>query len=908
MASLLLVDGPAIAYRSHFALAKSNLTTSTGQSTAATYGFVTTLLKLLREYAPAYASVAFDTEKPTYRHRLFKEYKAGRPGMPDDLANQMGWIKQSSGALGVKVLELEGYEADDIIGTLATMATMAGLETLIASGDKDMLQLVDARTRVRMLSGLGRDTKVFDEKAVIAKYGMTPALLPDFFALMGDAIDNVSGVPGIGEKTATELVTGYGSLESIYENLDRISGAKAKKALTENRDKAFSSRELVRIHTKVPLGLELQDLGRGAINEAEIRNLFTVLRFRSLLRQVVREEPESLVRPVVWEGQCRHESSGDGGDGLFADDGLLYQGSGDRRREGGIACKGAIGVEVNLGDGRPAVAPVLGVALACEEGYDHYFPLKHREPGNLTEEAFAEIVGPLVGAADRPKIVHDAKKITLAMRRLGIEPKGIEFDTLLARYLMNPGEGGLEVEDIALDHLGSLEGYDKKGKRRGALVTVQEAAGTCARRARTVLKVRGQMEEDLRAKDLWRLFKDVELPLAEVLADIELRGVRIDQHHLESLGHDLESRLSMLEKESFLMAGRQFNLNSPRDISQILFDEIGLRPRRKTKTGYSTDLSVLMELGAEHELPRKILEHRQIAKLKSTYVDQLLRFRDPETGRIHASFNQTVTATGRLSSSDPNLQNIPIRGDLGAEIRKAFIPTRHDWIMISGDYSQVELRVVAHLSRDEKLIEAFRQGEDIHTKTAAFVFRVDASRVTQQMRGIAKIVNFGIIYGMGAQSLARTAGLGLEDATGFLEEHRRTYPRLYAYLDEIVRMVRDKGYVETILGRKRFLPSIGSSEPAVRSAAERAAINTPVQGSAADIIKIAMLGVHRRVKEMHLTGGIVIQVHDEILAECPPGEKREMEGILYNEMTNAYSLAVPLKVDIRSGRNWYEAH
>jgi DNA polymerase-1 len=364
----------------------------------------------------------------------------------------------------------------------------------------------------------------------------------------------------------------------------------------------------------------------------------------------------------------------------------------------------------------------------------------------------------------------------------------------------------------------------------------------------------------------------------------------------------------MLEKEAFILARRAFNLNSPRDVSQVLFDELGLKPRRKTKTGYSTDLGVLMELSAEHELPRKILDYRQVAKLKTTYVDQLLRFRDPATGRIHASFNQAVTATGRLSSSDPNLQNIPIRGDLGAEIRKAFVPAADDWILISGDYSQVELRVVAHLSGDEKLLEAFRQGVDIHTETAAFVFRVGHAGVTAAMRGIAKVVNFGIIYGMGAQALAKTTGLGLEEAARFLDEHRRTYPRLYAYLDEVVRSAREKGYVETVLGRKRFLPTIGSSEPSVRSAAERAAINTPVQGSAADIVKLAMLGVHKAIKATKLLGGIVVQVHDEILVECPDRERAELEGILYNEMTNAYSLAVPLKVDLKVGKNWYETH
>jgi DNA polymerase-1 len=885
MAGLLLFDGPAIAYRAHFALARSNLTTTSGQSTAATYGFVTTLLKLLRQYGSSHCCVAFDTEKPTYRHQLFEEYKAGRPGMPEELAGQIGWMKEIAADLGLRVCELDGYEADDIIGTLAVMASRAGLDTVIVTGDKDMLQLVDDRTRVVMLSGSGRDTQVLDAAAVLARYGVPPARLTDFFGLMGDAIDNVAGVPGIGEKTALQLVSRYGTIEAIYENLDGIPGSKAQKALRENRDKAFSSRELVTIHTQVPLNLTLDDVARAPVREAEIRTIFTRLSFRSLAAQVLgaasEAKPLGGVRPRVWEEPLGRHT---------------------------IACEGALGVDVNLGEGPAAVAPLLGVALACEGGEDHYFPLGHREPGNVGGQAFREVGGPLLADPAKPKITHDAKRAILGLRRAGIETRGIEFDTMLARYLLNPGQGGLDIEGIALDYLGNLEGYVSDRHRAGTLATVREACEVCGRRARTAVAVRPMMEQDLRDRGLWDLFHDVELPLASVLAAMEQRGVRIDVSHLEALGDDLDCRVSLLEKEAYVLARRPFNLNSPREVSRILFEDLGLKPRRKTKTGYSTDLSVLVELSADHELPRKILEYRQLAKLKSTYVDQLLRFRDPVTNRIHASFNQTVAATGRLSSSDPNLQNIPVRGELGAEIRKAFIPGADHWIMVSADYSQVELRVVAHLSRDPELIAAFQRGEDIHTNTAARVFKVPSADVTPAMRGVAKVVNFGIIYGMGAQSLAKTTGFPLEEAIRFLEEHKRAYPGLYTYIDGCLEQARERGWVETVLGRKRYLPNVRSKEPALKSAAERAAINTPVQGSAADIIKIAMLGVHRQIGAQGLAGGIVIQVHDDILLECPAAEQAQMEAILYNQMTKAYSLAVPLKVDLRSGRNWYEAH
>ncbi|MFZ1946854.1 MAG: DNA polymerase I [bacterium] len=884
MACMLLVDGPAVAYRAHFALARWNLTASTGESTAAAYGFASTLLRLLKEYGASHGCVAFDTEKPTYRHELFEEYKAGRPAMPDDLAKQMVWIKEIGEGLGLRVLELDGYEADDIIGTLAVMASRAGMETVIATGDKDMLQLVDERTRVVMLSGAGRDTKVFDPAAVQAKYGVPPALMTDLFGLMGDAVDNVAGVPGIGEKTATSLVSRFGSLESIYSSIDLVSPPKAQKALKENRDKAFWSRDLVSVHTGVPLGLALEDTARRPVGEEQLRCLFTKLSFRSLLGQVIPQRAcpsgES-PRPAVWT---------------------------EPAERGPVVCDGPVGLAVNIDEAAPALAQPLGVAVSCGAAGDYYFPVRHGEPGNVPPEALRHAIGGLLGSAEVPKTVYDAKRAALALRALGIELRGVAFDAMLARYLLSPGQGATDLASIALDYLGAIEPQGARAKPGAALVTVREASETCARRARATLGLRDPMEADLRDKNLATLLSDLELPLADVLADMERRGVRVDAAHLETLSSDLDCRLSLAEKQAYALAGRSFNLNSPREISRVLFEELGLKPKRKTKTGYSTDIGVLVELSAEHELPRKILEHRQISKLKSTYVDQLLRLRDPGTDRIHARFNQAVTATGRLSSSDPNLQNIPIKDDLGAEIRKAFVPTAAGWVMISGDYSQVELRVVAHLSGDRGLIEAFDRGEDIHANTAAAVFKVGLEGVTPAMRAVAKMVNFGIIYGMGAQSLARATGLALGEATGFLDAHRRAYPGLYGYLDQCLETARTTGYVETILGRRRYLANLKASEPALRAAAERAAINSPVQGSAADIMKIAMLKVHADIKSAGMQGGLVVQVHDELLVECPPGEKADMEAVLYKRMANAYSLAVPLKVELKSGRNWYEAH
>jgi DNA polymerase-1 len=483
----------------------------------------------------------------------------------------------------------------------------------------------------------------------------------------------------------------------------------------------------------------------------------------------------------------------------------------------------------------------------------------------------------------------------------------VVFDTMIGAYLLAPGQGSPSVEGVAADYLGRFLG-DAGGPGKGPEVTLKQASGRCCLRARVLVEARPVMEQELRSRDLWDLFNEIEMPLAGVLAEMESRGIRVDRRRLEDLAADLEKRLAMIEKEAYALAGRRFNLNSPREIGRVLFDEIGLKPRRRTKTGYSTDISVLTELAAEHDLPRRILEHRQLAKIKSAHVDQLLRFADPESDRIYASFNQAVTATGRLSSSDPNLQNVPIRTGLGAEIRKAFIPSEPGWVLISADYSQIELRIMAHLSMDERLIEAFNRDADIHRETAAFIFKVEPSGVTADMRSLAKSVNFGILYGMGAQSLARGTGLSVEESEGFLAEHKRTYPGVYSWIEKLLQGARTSGYVETLLGRRRLLPDISSERPAVRAAAERMAINTPVQGSAADLIKIAMIELYNEMVKHDLKGGIVVQVHDEILVDCPREEEGRIRALLGEKMGGAYDLAVPLKVEVSSGGSWFEAH
>jgi DNA polymerase-1 len=733
---------------------------------------------------------------------------------------------------------------------------------------------------VIMLGGAERDARVMGEREVIEKYGIPPALLPEYFALMGDSSDNIPGVPGIGPKSAGALVKAYGDLETIYDHLESVTPPRVQRALAENRDAAFSSRRLVLIDRDVPDMPALDALAVGDVREGEIRALFTKLGFRRLLRQVLKPKAHTGPEPMVWPG---------GG------------GTSDMP-----TCEGRAAVDVNLTAGAAFTSGILGIALACEQGGNHYFPLAHGEPGNVSPQDLAGVLRGLFGDGSIGKVVHDAKSAVIALRRLGMDLQGIRSDTMLGAYLLNPGRSNLSAEDLAMEFLGRM--LPGAGQSRDLLMTVRQASERCCQRARAILDAAPAIEDELEELGLMGLYRDLEMPLARVLADMECRGIRIDRPHLQGLADDLEQRLAMIEKEAYSVAGRQFNLNSPRDISRLLFDEIGLKPGRRTKTGYSTDLSVLVQLAGEHELPRRIVEFRQLSKLKSGHIDQLLRFADPQTDRIHASFNQTVTATGRLSSSDPNLQNVPIRTDMGGEIRRGFIPSRHDWILVSADYSQIELRVVAHLSGDQRLREAFEAGEDIHSRTAGFIFKVEPDRVDQQMRSIAKAVNFGIIYGMGHQSLARTTGLSSDDAARFLKEHRRTYPDVYDYADRLLENARQTGYVETVLGRKRYLPALASEQPGARAAAERMAINTPVQGTAADIIKLAMLKVAGRIEKLGLSGGIVVQVHDEILIDCPDSEGEQMGRILEDEMGGAFELEVPLKVEVRSGANWLEAH
>ncbi|MGQ9602961.1 MAG: DNA polymerase I [bacterium] len=876
---LLLVDGNAIAYRSHFALSKADLRAPDGSQTAASYGYTATILKLLREYEPRLACVAFDSAEPTFRHKVYDEYKADRPGMPDELASQLSWIKNLTKALGIVVLEVPGYEADDILATIASLAEKKGLKAVIATGDKDMLQVVTPNTRVIMLSGAGRETKEMGVEEVVEKYGVEPDLLPDYFALVGDAVDNIPGVKGIGPKIASQLVRRYGGLEQIYNNFQRIDDERIGRLLESGREKAFQSRSLVSVNRDVPFDLTIDDLRREQPDFENLRGLLRQVGFKKFLAEFGNNQ-EVDIRYTIWNDKM-----------VWDLDRSVYE---------------RLSLYINMEAGSAANAKILGIAICFPDKQAYYFPISHAEPVNLDASSLQKILATFQNHPKVPVITYNSKSLYQVFHRLGVGAPQISSDVMLAAYLADPGGEQPSIETLCRRYLG--RSLSIQGEFKGFFPTVAHAAKMCSIRACALFDLVGCLEKELANYDLLRLYQDLEIPLSKVLSRMELRGIKVDRKRLQDLSIEIDKRLQNCEKSAHSMAGHPFNINSPKDVAKVLFEELRLAKGKKTKSGYSTDISVLESLSSEHPLPGIILEYRQMYKTKSAFVDQLLRCADPETDRVHACFNQTTTATGRLSSSNPNLQNIPIRGDLGSQIRMAFIASQPDWVLVSADYSQIELRILAHLSEDPVLIEAFERNQDIHSATAAAIFRISPESVTPQLRSIAKSVNFGLIYGMGARGLAQSTGLRIGEAEVFISQHRRTYPKVYEYIDGSLELARQKGYVETILGRRRYIPLLLSSNHAQRSASERMAINTPIQGSAADIIKVAMVKIDSAMAEMGLKGGMALQVHDEIVIDCPKSELENVISLLKNHMVNVYKLKVPLEVRIGVGYNWYEAH
>ena len=873
---LYLIDISSYFYRAFHALPP--LSNTRGVPTNAAYGVTTMLLKVLRERQPQHLALVFDAKGPTFRHELYGDYKAHRPPMPEALVTQLPYIKKIIDALNLPSVVHQGYEADDLICTLVRRAREEGFAVEIISGDKDLLPLVadgvdmwDPMKEVR-----------YDPAAIREKYGLEPGELVEVRALAGDASDNIPGVPGIGEKTALKLIARYHSLENLLAHLEEIKEKALKARLQEHAEQARLSRQLTELEAQVPLTVDLDALHPGPPDREALRRLFVELEFSKLVKEL-------------------------GFDSQPGVTGSLVQGPEDLDKVvQAIRGAGEMALGFVMSEQHPMLAEVAGIGLAWRTGEGAYIPLA---PGE-SNRAVWEKLGPVWSDAGIAKVGADLKTALLLAQRFGPDLKGITGDILVASYLLNPARYEQTLENVALHYLGlNLPGPRELAGRPTTAVGLDRdlACQYAAQRAEVAFRLWPQLKSELEKEGLWELYAGLELPLLGTLARMEARGILLDQGFLRRFGQDLEVAMQRLEREIYALAGEEFLIQSPQQLGRILFEKMKLTPQKKTrgKTAFSTDVEVLQALEQESPIAAKVLEYRSMGKLKSTYVDALLKLADPATGRVHTTFLQSVAATGRLSSRDPNLQNIPVRGELGGQIRQAFVPDPGQ-VFLSADYSQMELRILAHFSEDPALLKAFQDGIDIHRQTAAVVFGIHPELVSSDMRRQAKVVNFGIIYGMSGFGLAKQLRVNNRMANEFIQRYFAKYSRVKAYLEETLQQAREQGWVTTLMGRRRQTPQINSSNRIVRQEAERSAINTPLQGTAADIIKAAMLEVESAMQGANLSGTMLLQIHDELLFEVPRAELADTVRLVRRVMEGVVRLKVPLTVDLRVGENWGE--
>ena len=878
MPTLYLIDGSAYIYRAFFALPP--LSNSKGFQTNAVYGFTTMLMKVLRDHRPDYVAVVFDEPGPTHRHEAFKEYKAQRPPMPQGMSAQIPYIHRVVEALSVPVIRQAGYEADDLIGTLARKGGGEGLDVVIVTSDKDMFQLLTPKTRIY---DPVKD-KWFSEADSLVRFGVEPARVVEIMGLMGDTSDNIPGVKGIGEKTAVKLITQFGTIDELLRRVEEVTPAKTKTLLLEQGDRARMSRQLATIQLDCPIEFIPSHFQAKAPQTSTIVSLLRELEFLTLAKAFQGETPEqnrlgAEVEPI------RDATAAENFLKRRPSDAML-----------GLACvlSGEAGVRANL----------QGCALGWPDGTAAFVQGEAQDwPGPVTA---------YVKDASKPKAVQDLKPTLLALHRQGVDMPGPYFDTMVADYLLNPNRRAHTLEAIAMDLLAyQLGAGEQAGKGPQSLFDVDESlVHRTGEAAAVTAKVAPLLRERLSEQGSLSLFEQVEMPLVPVLAEIERNGFLLDVEGLHGLSKELERELEQMVGTIYRLGGGEFNIGSPKQLATVLFDTLGLKPLRKTKTGYSTDEDTLTQLASQHELPAQILSYRTLTKLKSTYVDALPQLVNHDTKRLHTSINQTVAATGRLSSTDPNLQNIPVKGDYGLRIREAFIaPPGHH--LLCADYSQVEPRILAHLSQDPRLLEVFEKGEDIHMATAMEIFNLPAGKVTREMRRAAKSVVFGIVYGISPFGLASNIGVPQADAKKYIETFFEKFAAVRALMDRNINDGKTKGYTTTILGRRRPIPELQSGDPSQRGVGERMAVNSPIQGSAADLIKVAMINVHRRLQDERPRCKMILQVHDELIFEVPDEELEEAKQLVKAEMEatgEALGLSVPLKVDVGVGCNWRDAH
>jgi len=897
---LVLVDGYGLAFRAFHALPMS-MSTAAGELTNATFGFASMLLDVLRVHEPECALITFDIGR-SFRHEQFQDYKAHRAPMAEEMRGQMQRIREVIDALNIPIYEVEGFEADDVIGTLANQAASDGMLALIVTGDSDLLQLVDDNI-IAVLPGTQRfgEYRLYDRQAVIDRYGFGPERLAEYKALVGDKSDNIPGVPGIGEKTAKGLIEKYSSIEDILAHVDEITPTRARNALAENADLAYQCRELATIVTNVPVQLEIDRCHVGDYDREKVINLFRSLEFRALANKLPESSRESVTTEVVTSTQQAEPVTVRDRDALEA-----------LARE--IAAAEIVSIDVETDSTSPTTSNLVGLAIATAEDRAYYVPVMHASEPVADNAEVSAILGPVI-AAHQNVVTHHGKFDLAVMRRHGYEDFRINFDTMLAAYLL--GENGIGLKDLAFRYLGwemtPITDLIGTGRSQTTMdnVPIDKQTSYAGADVEATLRLLPVLKPQLVEREQMSLLENIELPLVPVLIEMEATGIAIDTDVLSEIDADVSQQIIELERKIYDAVGHEFNIASTKQLGEVLFEELKLPAGRKTKTGYSVGQEVLDGLRGAHPAVDAILLHRTLKKLKSTYIDALPLQVNPKTGRIHTNYNQTIASTGRLSSTDPNLQNIPIRTEVGRQIRRAFVADNRpqyrrfdeETVFLSVDYSQMELRIMAHCSGDPALVEAFQQGLDVHTATAAQVFGVPLEEVTSSMRSTAKSVNFGIMYGMQAYGLSRDTGMPRDQARKFIEDYMEHFKGVRDYLDRTLRDAVRTGYAESLYGRRRYLPEITATGPR-RQAAERAAINMPLQGTASDIMKLAMIKVAERLTESKLRGEMLLQVHDELLFETPKSELDDLRTLVSETMEGVSTLSVPLGTEASWGPNW----
>lgn len=922
MEKLFLLDAYALIYRAYYAFIKNPRINSKGFNTSAILGFVNTLEEVLRKENPTHIGIAFDPSGPTFRHEAYEAYKAQREETPEAIRQSIPVIKDIIRAYHIPILEIAGYEADDVIGTLATEAGKRGINTYMMTPDKDYGQLVGEHVFMYRPKYGDKDFEVMGVEEVKAKFDIqSPLQVIDMLGLMGDTADNIPGCPGVGEKTAQKLIAQFGSIENLLAHTDELKGA-IKKKVEENKEQITFSKFLATIKTDVPIALDMEALKREEPDEEELRRLFEMLEFRSLIDRVIKTEKKAPSSPAAQPdlfGFFAEEDTADAKNSILTrleDLSYDYQ-LVDNKEEMAILAEKLLAqnffsLDTETTGIDPITAELVGMSFSFAENQAFYVPVPANREEALT---IVNIFKPAFENPDSLKIGQNIKYDLIMLANYGVTLKGKMFDTMIAHYVLQPelrhgmdylAEIYLKYETIKIEEL-----IGAKGKKQGNMRDLAPEAvyKYACEDADVTLKLKQVLENELETNEVKKLFEEIEMPLVPVLAYMERNGVRIDTDALKETSRHFTARMNQIEEEVHQLAGMEFNIASPKQVGEVLFDRLKIVEKaKKTKTGqYVTSEEVLESLRGKHEIVGKILEHRGLKKLLGTYIDALPQLINPATGRIHTSFNQTVTATGRLSSSNPNLQNIPIRNEDGKEIRKAFIPDE-GCEFFSADYSQIELRIMAHLSNDPHMIEAFQKDQDIHAATAAKIYKVKLEEVTREQRNKAKTANFGIIYGISVFGLAERLNVDRKEAKALIDGYFENYPNVKAYMDQSIQEAREKGYIETIFKRKRYLPDINSKNAVVRGYAERNAINAPIQGSAADIIKVAMIRIYQRFQEEGIHSKMILQVHDELNFSVLPEEKEKVQQIVISEMEAAYKMKAPLRADHGWGHNWLEAH